>query len=155
MSLKCALKILEEKGLVDIEPVEKGNFSKFPRCPYYTISSKNRELMDKIYDRIYESAEYICSDIHDKHNGNRVHSYFNFAKIERINEWLKNCCTEEETPIIMCEKFISDYIEEYTDYYQSSDCNGYLIINENVRKNRIKKEKDEEEKAIELFESML
>ena len=155
MSLRCALKILKEKGLIDIEsPMESRHFSKFPRCPYYIVSSKKIDLISRIYEEVSKSTDYICGNIKTQYTG-ETDDFFHFIETEEVDKWLEDNCKEEETEIIKCEDFIKNYIEEYTDYRQSSDCRGYLIINEKVRENRIKKEKDEEEKAIELFESII
>ena len=156
MSLECALKILREKGLINIEvPLESKRSLNTPRrCPYYTVSSKKTDLIDKICEEIYDRTDCICSDVRTKYNEEN-YDYFHFVETKKVDEWLENNCKEEETEIIKCKDFIRDYIEDHTDYYQGYDCNGYLIINKKVRDNRIKKEKDEEEKAIELFESML
>lgn len=154
MSLRCALKILKEKGLIDIEYTEKGRYSTLPRCPFYTVSSKKTDLIDKICEEIYDRTDCICSDIKRQYSG-EMYDSFHFVETKKVDEWLENTCKEEETEIIKCKDFIKDYIDDYTDYYQGSDCNGYLIVNQKVRENRIKKEEKEEEKAIELFESML
>lgn len=156
MSLRCALKILEEKGFINIKYTEKRIHSKLPRCPYYTISSNKPDLIAEIHTKIVERTDCICSNsIEGKYIGNKRYDFFDFTEIGKVDRWLEENCKEEETQIIKCEKFISEYIKNCTDYCQTSDCNGYLILNRKLRKERILKEKKEEKEAIELFESML
>lgn len=153
MSLECALKILKEKKFIEIS--YRGPTGRYPRCPWYIISSKNRDLINRIHKKACENDEYICSEIAHEHNGERFYSYFSIVKTEKVDKWLEYNCKQEETKIIKCEDFIADYIFDYTHYYQSSDCGGYLIVNVKVKEERENKEKEEERKAIELFESML
>lgn len=154
MNLKCALKVLKENGFVEID-YKNAKHSKFPKCSYYVISSKSQNLIDRIHKRVSESPEYICSNTRHEYNGSNLWHHFSIAKTKKVDQWLKNNCKGEETPIIGCERFIADYIRDYTNYYQSSDCNGYLIVNKKVKEERINKEKEEEEKAIELFEAII
>ena len=155
MSLKCALKILQEKELIKIIARGKGHVGGFKTCPYYEISSKNHELIKRIHKEISEDSDYIYSKISTEYNGSFTCSEFKIVKVETVDKWLENSCKEEETRIIKCENFIENYIFDHTDYRQTSDCNGYMIINRKVREERIKKEKEKNKKAIELFESML
>ena len=154
MSLECALKILQEKELIKIDLRGAGP-SRIIRFPYYTISSKNNELIERIHEEVEKRKDCICSTTRRGHAENKIHTFFDIAETKKIEKWLNDCCEKEETRIICCKEFVAEYINEHTDYHQSSDCNGYLIINEKVRNERIRKKKEEEERAIELFESMI
>ena len=146
-NIECALKILEDKGHILIEKLESKNKT-LKRCPEYkmTVLSGHR-LSKKILEIFRNSDEYR----HEYYANEEIH----FTKIKEVEKWLELECQKEETQVIHISSYISKWIKKYTKYHQSSDCNGYLVINEEKRKKRIENEENKKQEALDLLEKIL
>lgn len=158
MSLSCALKIMEEKKYISIEK-STDNFrgSKLLMIPYYDITTRvaGEKILEKIQEAIVQSENYKAGKIKCFSTNEGFRYSLEFFSVKEVRKFLDENCKEEETYIFGVEDYMRTWIDNATDYHVSSDSSGYLIVNEKVRKERKERESEDEQKAIDLLESML
>lgn len=157
MSLSCALKIMQEKKYISIEKSGAKCKGSTLAVPYYYISTKiaGEKIIDKIEEAIAQSENYKGGKIKCFGTNEGLRYGIGFFSIKEVRKFLDEKCKEEETYIFGVEDEMRTWIDNATDYHVSSDSSGYLIVNEKVRKERKKRENEDEQKAIDLLESML
>ena len=150
---KCVLDIMESKGYIEIK---EGLYSREELPMFYihvsnTIKDKDirEEMYIKLYKKLRDSNKYIIDPKDSSHDPYfyRKEDVINF--IESFIESGKEKISDEYKPDYVCE-----FINNNFDCIEIAN-NNYSLINKDVRKQRIQKEKRQDIEALELLNNIL
>lgn len=148
MKIECILELMKEKGYIEVF-----DDSEEPMPPIYVIKNhRGKEFGSKLFKAIVESENYLAD------YGNKYFPEISIAKKTDIDEWLKTL-TKEITEIRwICGRLdtkLFRYMEEkgFKTHYGIS---GFAeITNLKVKKERLRKTEEENQKAIDLLDQLL
>lgn len=153
-NIECALEILKSKGYIEMDRIWKAK----PE-----LNPERKLIVKNGYERLFRKidAALLDSECH-KHmiysrNGLRIH----FFEVDELQKWLDDTCSRREKTkmTVGIPEYMKVWINNCTEYFveDEMDCGISMdfIINEKIEKQRLEKERADEDEAIKLLEKIL
>ena len=149
MKIECVLQLMEEK-----EYIKKNSINEYDCMPKVDmiINHRGPEFGKKLFNAIVQSEEYLFDQ-----------TYVNFSKFEiakksDIDEWLQQFSDKEKNRIRWSSIRLNSDIFEYIKgkgYEAKKTYNHIEITNLAIREERLKKEGEKNQEAIDLLDQLL
>lgn len=149
MKIECVLELMEEKGYINRNSIEE--YDCMPKVDMI-YNSRGKEFGKKLFEAIEKSEEYLVD------MSTVTYSKIEISKKSDIDEWLQQFSDKEENRIlwsnIRLDPDIFKYIEE-KGYKAKKTYNHIEVTNLAIREERLNKEKEKNQEAIDLLDQLL
>lgn len=144
-NVNCVLNIMKDNGYIEIKKHSDGSYIKI--TDMVKDDNIRKEMYKKIYQKMKDSDKYLIDEEENSWNPN-------FCKKETIYELVINFIESKEEcrEINFMPKYIRDFVNSS---FPQIEMEAYKIYNHYIKEKRLKKEKEQDEKALELLNDIL